>query len=225
MKTIETFIWRAVLLAGLLSFAFPINGAHATVIFDTLGPGNSYRPNDSIGFGKLGSTSYGQALQFTATTDYILNSIDFALKTDSGSNVVDVRILQDKNGVPDSAAILEATSIAAPLESGIITADFAGTTIVTHNSTYWVWLTSSGVNLWHRNNMDYYGVYYTSFTEDGPPWLYEAWTYPAFRVEGTSVAVSEPAIFTLLAAALLLLVTFSARRKRPLITTGCSYSA
>lgn len=107
---------------------------------------NAYNPVQ----GPLASGGQSEyAGQFMPTgNDYFLDYIDIPLENISGSSSVDVYLASNNGGVPGS--ILESSSVTAPGSVSVITASFSGSTILSQDVPYWVWLSSSsdGVNGW-----------------------------------------------------------------------------
>ena len=192
----------------VVGFTFFSSWVHATVVFNNLGPGDTYNPNIGYAIGNVfaGQRPYELGAQFTPSQSGFLADIVIALGLVSGTNQVDVWLSSDSGGRPGS--ILESFSFVGAMapfgNSGPPLRGVASsTTFLDSASRYWLIASASSSTdasvAWNFNSVGDIGV--GGFRQDGDLWTVLNETSGAFRVEVASV--SEPASLSLLVAGLL----------------------
>ncbi|MEW5735483.1 MAG: FG-GAP and VCBS repeat-containing protein [Thermodesulfobacteriota bacterium] len=195
-----TKLWRKGIAPLLLATALFLaaSPAHATVLETTFGGTDTYSSASwQVGctpwiFGCLFRTEVAMQFSFTglASANYYLNTVALALQQLTVDPQVVVHITTDNGGVPGT--ILETKTITAPSSAGVITAVFTGTTVLSENTNYWIWLscpTGQVQQTWMKNDQSITGTMAQSVNA-GTAWTPQVDSLAAFRVEGTSTSTA-----------------------------------
>ena len=200
------------LLVGFF-FITLTSGAHAVIVFNTLGPGDTYSFNTA--YGVTGSSiqlgPFEQASQFTAQASGPLSEVDIGLTSDSLPNSVggpvDVYITPDANGFPDNSSEILLGSVTPTHIYGSTNNSLVSVTSlnysVTAGETYWLVLkpgSSTTNDMWNLSQPAVAGM--VDFSKDDSHWSNNGiGVLGAFRIE----AVPEPTTWALLGACSLIL--------------------
>lgn len=178
----------------LLLWAVP---SHATVVYSTLGPGDSYNTSNSIVIGMY-YRDHGCHFSFTGSSPYVLDTIELAAAISSnntGPNMLDVWLMSDAGGEP--GAIIEAfhftdlgpswqnnpllvgTSVLQP--TLIPDTDYWMIASAPSNGTIAQWRWSSPAVIASRAGRQTTGS-----------WNVTTNTLPAFRINGTVAVIPAP---------------------------------
>jgi hypothetical protein len=195
------------LLSTLVLATLTAPMAHADVIFNNFGAGDTYNPGAWEVRGDLNISRIDRAKAFTPTQTYTVTSIELALYHETGGNLFSTLLCRDAGGEPGSilGGHTQPASAAPSFVSAIYTTPLSGITL-NGGETYWVVVqvfpTSSDGGFWWGS----------SPTGDNGHSLYEAdivsgiysWSAqpsssaPVVRVSGTLVATPEPSALALL---------------------------
>ena len=203
------------LSAIFIALAF-VGSAHAAVIFNNLGPGNSFSAGGRIVQGPAVGTigDVNQAAQFTVgPTDAFLTSISLGMNVNdppnSGTGPIDIVLAADAGGAPGATIRTLSTNAGVTGEQLIVVAD-DGSQLLSANTSYWVIADGEGTfdGSWRSNSIGDMGI--TAGQTEPNPWnVRPIEDRYAFRVEGRFVP--EPGALPLLGVAMLGLV----RLRRP----------
>jgi hypothetical protein len=193
-----------------------MTAAHADIVFNTLGPGNTYVSGSA--FTIRGSSAGGlfeSAAQFTAAAGGQLSEIDLGLTLNPGG-AVDVYLYGDAGGSPDNLSqillgTVTPTQAFGTTNNSIVSLVPSGTVTVNQGSTYWLVLKPDSGTTWDAWNRSSGVTGLENVSTDDVNWNFQATTLAAFQV----VAVPEPGSAVLSALVLVLLIghrLFRARR-------------
>jgi hypothetical protein len=202
--------WAVVVIALLLFSADRC--AADTVIETNLGAGSAF--NHSSGWSLAGSSlasdeQLGVSF-FTGGSAYTFTSAELPLDRFGGTDLVNVSIQSDVAGLP--GAILQTIPFSGLHTSPtLMTVNTNASLILAANTTYWLTAVAGAGDtrvVWMRNSTADDGLV-VGFT--GVSWTYISGQTPAFRINGTAVAVPLPA--SAWAGAALLPMALLARRR------------
>jgi len=197
--------------------------AQADIIYDNFGPGDSYQ---TIGWtvGSLFDFDQGNAFAVDSLgMDYYLETIELAVGLVSGPNELDVWLMTDSAGEPDT--IIESFHFSDEMGSfgdlsPPLTANSLLNPLLEADEQYWLIASVSDPETWaawYRNSTGDVGL--TAQGDDPGTWGVSERTKGVFRVTGTPisvtpVSVSEPVTLLLLGSSLLGLAGFRRRFNR-----------
>jgi hypothetical protein len=164
----------------------------AAIVYNNLGPDDSYNPN--IGWGVRPHLT--PSMQFATTGSGLFSQLAIAVGNEFDSTMT-VYLQSDNNGVP--GAILETLSFLVEDRfgsGGLQVISAAGTTFLTENTWYWLTGLASTNFGWYWNNTGAAG--YTAYASEpfGLGWNnVSVQTLSAFRIEvADPMSVPEPAL-------------------------------
>ncbi|HEU4644898.1 MAG TPA: PEP-CTERM sorting domain-containing protein [Burkholderiales bacterium] len=193
--------------------------ASAEEIYSTFGPSSAFNNTSAIVVGPVGSANLAHAARFDSLLPFTVDSFDLPLNGFDGDPVT-FSLHSSTGGLPGAVLHSEVVSIfSIPSTVAIHHIDFSDFDATLQASTpYWFSvsmvapLPTQNNGQWWFNNQGYVGL--ATRTADGRIWNHQATlATPAFRVNGTLLAIPEPQTYALLLAGLGLL-GFAARRIR-----------
>jgi hypothetical protein len=192
-------------IACLCGCALPAIGRAGTV-YSTFGePGDTFNTGGGTAVAGSGSVFHydAQAMAFTPSTSVTLDSFRFAFFTSSTGYLIDAIITKDSSGSP-GAALETFSSITAPKGTAgvILTEDSIMHPELDAGTSYWLVLQphdpgSSDFGTWNQSLPVAGGG---NASRSSPTGAWEAFTFgaqDAFDIQGTPLAVPEPASLTL----------------------------
>ena len=199
MKSIFSIL-TFLIVAGLISSTVP--SAHAAVIFDNFGPGDTYNTGAGGTITSSGSTvgiDFDQGNAFTPIgSDYRLDTIELAMWLVSGTNALDVWLMSDSSGKP--GAVIEAFNFLGVMQSAPGSVLLANSLLNPHllaGTQYWLVASTPGPDTWAAWNWNSTGDTGPNASRaDGGSWNVTNTTGGAFRISAT--AVPEPSTLLLL---------------------------
>ncbi|MCC9603393.1 PEP-CTERM sorting domain-containing protein [Stieleria sp. JC731] len=224
--------FRVLSLGIAILGSFIANDSTADVVFSTFGEGSQYG-NDGVVVGGPSSTFYDRyAEQFfldETGSDYLLETVTFAVLGDTPNMNAIVSILEDNGDFPDtSAGIVAQIEVDLPLNEisnqAIVVADFNEPTaffsdigLLSKGQSYWLTIEAKGSDefMW-ADTTDFSKEGFQGVSQDGGPWqvLFRDASGPfplaAYSISGVTV-IPEPsgALAIFLGVAM-----FSCRRHR-----------
>jgi hypothetical protein len=165
--------------------------SHATEIFSTLGPGDTYDTTVGYTIGYSGDEyDQGNAFSFTVATAYFLDTIELAAGHSSGVNEIDLWLMSDAAGEP--GAIIEAFNFTNLGTFGENNPLLVGTSvlrpILNPGIDYWLIASAPNSDTWAAWNLSSPAVSGSrAYREGADPWTVETHTMAAFRVNGTVI--------------------------------------
>jgi hypothetical protein len=187
---------RMAALCGILLLAGRVAVA-STVLFSTFGPGDSYDTSTgwTIGFDPHDYEQGGQFTIGTATPQY-LDRIELATWLVTGTNTLDVWLMNDAAGEPGTT--IEAFSFVDAMTSpgGILAADSALHPILSPGTPYWLVASAPSSDTWAAWNLSSPQVAGLSAQrENSGPWdIWSTAPLGAFRISGSPVIPAPSAI-------------------------------
>lgn len=200
---------KTLLALGFIALCGPLaDQSHATVIYGTLGPGDSYQAAD-VGMGHLGSyPGFGfitMADSFVVSGgNYTFGKVELAASLIDGKNELDVFLMSDSNYEP--ASVIEYfhfENMMGPVAANnpLIVGFSAAKPLLTMDTRYWLVVTVSDKDshaMWNMSNPYVFG--YVASKVNDYPWGSGPYTaQSAFRIsEIDSAVVPEPTTALLL---------------------------
>lgn len=176
------------------------------VIHSNFGPGDDFNMvsgNLVVGPDEASIGNVDQAMRFTVgAIDTYFTRAELALRLTDGLDLVNVLLMSDAGGLPDSVLLSMAVSgIPGPDAPGIVTANAGAAVLLSANTTYWIAADAGSDTeiVWHRNSIGEVGRAGRSGTPVGP------WNFNpdqetlAFRVSGRLVPAPGFGMLALLA--------------------------
>jgi hypothetical protein len=186
-------------ITALLIAFYPVQAQANTIVFNTLGPGDTYVANSGVAVGNVGGlgTLLEEAAQFTAMASGNLATVDLGL-TGTATGAVNVFLYADSAGSPNNAIqtfLGSGTPTAAfgTTNNSLVSFTVAGTVPVVMGTNYWLVLKPANVNVsveasWMLS-LATAGSVKVSF--DDSTWLDQPPTLPAFRITAQGAAVPD----------------------------------
>ena len=195
----------------------------ADIIYDNFGPGDTYHQNTgwTLSGGSPIDKDWDQGSAFALDSfgmDYYLDTIDLAVGLVSGPNELDVWLMTDSAGEPDT--IIESFHFSDEMGSfgdlsPPLTANSLLNPLLEADEQYWLIASATGPDTWAAWNLNSTGdVGLRAYRADLGTWGVSERTKGVFRVTGTPisvtpVSVSEPATILLFGSALICVAVFS----------------
>ncbi len=166
--------------------------SHAAVIFDTLGPGDTY--DTSIGYTiGFSATEYdqGNSFSFAVAAPYLLDSIELAASLVSGTNELDVWLMSDAAGEPGT--IIEAFNFVGAMgflgsNNPLLVGASVLRPVLTPGTDYWLIASAPNNDTWAAWNLSSPALSGSRASREGAdPWSVSTDTMAAFRVTGSPI--------------------------------------
>ncbi len=178
-----------------------LSQVEAAIIFDNIGPGDFYYPNDGWPVGAayadiLPDLEFGNGF-LVSGGNFSLDKVEAGVGLFSGANELELRLMTDVGGFPD--AILEAfefNGVMGPMGSinPLLVADSIGHPALTDGRYYWLVASApdpTTIAYWNLGG----SVGGTIFrSADGPWQSFGGTTQSAFRLSGTPITASSPIV-------------------------------
>jgi hypothetical protein len=203
-------------ITALLIGFCPVQAQANAIVFNTLGPGDTYVSNSGVTVGNVVGlgTLLEEAAQFTAVVSGNLATVDLGLTgTDTGA--VNVFLYADSAGSPNNAIqtfLGSGTPTVAfgTTNNSLVSFTVAGTVPVVMGTNYWLVLKPANVNErveanWNQS-LATAGSVKASF--DDSTWLDNGSTLPAFRITAQGAAVPDGSSSTSALLAIAIAVMF-----------------
>jgi hypothetical protein len=222
-------------LGMLALFALVVSPARAladTVIFNNLGPGNTFGSAAAWGVGgptsSFGFVSVG--ISFTPSVSLDLSQVLLPLELVSGTNSVEVSVYSDSTGLPGTA--LESWSVTGLGAAALQDLTDTSNLLLSAGTPYWVVAAAGGSDTfagWNFNNTTTGGILaggngsvWHAFNETGQSCNGAPCAQPALEVLGVT-PVPEPTSFLVLGTGLLGLGALRRSKKFRLRRSGGPY--
>jgi hypothetical protein len=177
--------------------------AWAYVLFSNLGPGDTYDGTQGYSVSAIGSEAameVAQAMPFTPTSSASLRSIELAVQLASGTNAVNVQLLNDNGNSPGSVietylAVDQMVPFDMTSAGSLVKVDSLINPVLTAGTQYWVAAFPGAPDNWSIWTLSNSDVRPTAESLDGGvTWtVFPSSPVAAFRVN----AVPEPASLTI----------------------------
>ncbi len=176
-----------------------------TIVFNTLGPGDTY--DQSNGFDVEASPGFSEdvAAQFTALASGNLATVDLGLTRGVSfpPGPVNVYLYRDASGSPNSAQQRflgsgTASAVFSTTNNSLVSFSVAGSVPVSVGATYWLVLkpVSGTFDIWNTSEPPV--LSHVAFSINDASWLVSIGTLPAFRLTSTTGVPDSGSTFLLL---------------------------
>jgi hypothetical protein len=171
--------------------------AAPTSIFSTLGPGDTYDTSRGWTIGTSAEVDVGNQFSFTGPDSYQLDSIELAVWLNSGTNELDVWLMDDVGGKP--GAIIEAFNFVDDMgpfgyNNPLLVRNSVVNPLLTHDTPYWLvaFVPDDGTHAgWNYSSPEIYGL--LAYRQNDGPWGSTTENIMgAFRINGTSGIIPAP---------------------------------
>ena len=210
-------VFAPVAITALLIAFCPVQAQANAIVFNTLGPGDTYVSNSSVVVGNVGGlgTLLEEAAQFTAMASGNLATVDLGL-TGTNTGAVNVFLYADSAGSPNNAIqtfLGSGTPTAAfgTTNNSLVSFTVAGTVPVVMGTDYWLVLKPANVNVsvavnWMQSLATAGSIKASlddsTWLDNGEPIL------PAFRITAQGAAVPDGSSSTSALLAIAIAVMF-----------------
>jgi hypothetical protein len=209
LSALSTLVGAAVLTLSTASQA-------QVVIHSNFGPGDDFNMvsgNLVLGPDEASIGNVDQAMSFTiGAIDTYFTSAELGLRLTDGLDFVNVLLMSDAGGLPDSVLLsMGVSGLPGPDVPAIVTASAGAAVLLSANTTYWIAADAGSDTeiVWHRNSIGDLGRAGRAGTPVGP------WNFNpdqetlAFRVNGRLVPTPGVGMLATLACG-----AFAIRRRR-----------
>jgi hypothetical protein len=194
------------LLWVVIGFGLIVSARANSVVFSTLGPGDSFDTTASWAIEAVGSPLL-IAAQFTAQASGNLRTVDLGMSFDQffGPGMFNVYLYNDAGGAPDSTnpIFLGSDGLSGTFHfSTLISLPISGSVSVSAGSSYWLSLQPAFENAWSFWDFSSPLLLGTvDYSRDGTTWFLAGTSQemPAFRLTATSTVPDSSSTIILLA--------------------------